>query len=359
AFVRERAQLGLVGSGLYAANTLGAAVGALSVPFLWLPWLGATASYALCVGLNLFVGVLAWCIARRHPADNSPASESNVLRSHATDDSSLPQWTLALLAALSGALLFILQIAWTRLFAQVHENSIYSFAVVVAVFILGLAAGPAASGMAGQSCAGLGLAHGGHRRARVCSPLLRAHRWIEFPVPNRRLDVLRLATRRVGHGDAARTDHAVRNGSPAADGTDGPSQRPAGWKGPWATAGDQYFRSHRRLIVGGLRPAGHARRVDDPCDGRRRDDDRRRAFSRRTPSREAAASCDRRTAPRGAALLEPRFASTHEASRQPGRETARGPGRQPRHRGRRGTARQPAPEAGQLLRARRHGFARR
>jgi len=143
AFVRERAQLGLVGSGLYAANTLGAAVGALSVPFLWLPWLGATASYALCVGLNLFVGVLAWCIARRHPADNSPASESNVLRSHATDDSSLPQWTLALLAALSGALLFILQIAWTRLFAQVHENSIYSFAVVVAVFILGLAAGAA------------------------------------------------------------------------------------------------------------------------------------------------------------------------------------------------------------------------
>ena len=41
--------------------------------------------------------------------------------------------------------MFILQVAWTRMFAQVHENSIYSFAVVVAVFILGLAAGAGAA----------------------------------------------------------------------------------------------------------------------------------------------------------------------------------------------------------------------
>jgi spermidine synthase len=145
AFVGERARLGVVGSGLYAANTLGAAVGALSVPFCWLPLLGAIASYAVCVGLNLLIGVLAWCVASRHSIGSaaSPERTEPRERQQPIPDSCLPQRSLAALAALSGALLFILQIAWTRLFAQVHENSIYSFAVVVAVFILGLAAGAA------------------------------------------------------------------------------------------------------------------------------------------------------------------------------------------------------------------------
>ena len=145
AFVGERGRLGVVGSGLYAANTLGAAVGALSVPFCWLPLLGATASYAVCVGLNLLVGVLAWCIAPRHSVGSAASRARTEFqeRQQPKPDATLPRWSLAVLAALSGALLFILQIAWTRLFAQVHENSIYSFAVVVAVFILGLAAGAA------------------------------------------------------------------------------------------------------------------------------------------------------------------------------------------------------------------------
>ena len=54
---------------------------------------------------------------------------------------SLSKWALATLAGLSGALMFVLQVSWTRMFAQVHENSIYSFAVVLAVFIVGLAGG--------------------------------------------------------------------------------------------------------------------------------------------------------------------------------------------------------------------------
>jgi spermidine synthase len=145
AFVGERAQLGVIGSGLYAANTLGAALGALSVPFCWLPLLGANASYAVCVGLNIIVGALAWCLASRQSVGSAalPELTEDRERQLPTPDSSFPRRALNLLAALSGALLFILQIAWTRLFAQVHENSIYSFAVVVAVFILGLAAGAA------------------------------------------------------------------------------------------------------------------------------------------------------------------------------------------------------------------------
>ena len=64
ALVSGRGQFGAVGSGLYAANTLGAAVGALSVPVLLAAKNGADASYAMCVGLNLLVGATAWLFNR-------------------------------------------------------------------------------------------------------------------------------------------------------------------------------------------------------------------------------------------------------------------------------------------------------
>jgi len=46
-----------------------------------------------------------------------------------------------LLAFISGVGIFALQVLWNRAFAQVHENSIYSFAVIVTVFILAIALG--------------------------------------------------------------------------------------------------------------------------------------------------------------------------------------------------------------------------
>src|SRR4029450_2087861 len=47
------------------------------------------------------------------------------------------------LSGLSGLCTLALQVLWTRMFALVHENSLYSFAVVVFVFLLGLTGGAA------------------------------------------------------------------------------------------------------------------------------------------------------------------------------------------------------------------------
>jgi spermidine synthase len=47
------------------------------------------------------------------------------------------------MAAWSGAATLGLEVLWARMFSMVHENSLYSFAVVVAVFLLGLAGGAA------------------------------------------------------------------------------------------------------------------------------------------------------------------------------------------------------------------------
>jgi hypothetical protein len=45
------------------------------------------------------------------------------------------------LALISGVATFALQVLWNRAFAQVHENSMYSFSVIVAVIIFALAIG--------------------------------------------------------------------------------------------------------------------------------------------------------------------------------------------------------------------------
>jgi len=137
----DRRRLGMSAGGLYAANTFGAATGALIVPFLLLPNLGADASYAFCVAASGLIGALAWwldpgqcqlvptaTIARKPPA--KPGAQAT-----------LSPRVLPALAALSGALVFILEVVWSRMFAQVHENSIYSFSVVLAVLLVGLAGG--------------------------------------------------------------------------------------------------------------------------------------------------------------------------------------------------------------------------
>lgn len=131
---RDR-RLGVSVGGLYAANLAGAVAGTLAVPFLLLPRLGAAGSYAAAVAGSLGVGALAAALSRneapRAPAPGAPE-----------EGSAVPLATLAL-SAFSGAATLALQVLWNRAFSLVHENSTHAFALVVAVFLVGLAAGAA------------------------------------------------------------------------------------------------------------------------------------------------------------------------------------------------------------------------
>lgn len=158
AFVASREEFGKTGSVIYAANTFGAVVGALAVPFLLLPALGAERSYFAAVAANLCVGLSAILLdrsdrgAREPAADETRRVESRKREgvraaSSKTSESktswSKPAWLLSFAAFLSGALVLALEVLWARMLAQVHENSIYSFAIVLAIFLAGLAAGAA------------------------------------------------------------------------------------------------------------------------------------------------------------------------------------------------------------------------
>ena len=135
---RGRLGLGVLGGGLYAVNTLGAAAGAIAVPTLLLPAFGAAGSLRVAVGASLSIAALSFFLdaASRHPRRASPPAAAGAQTTRASLN-----WLLLVAAFTSGILTLGLEVLWTRMLALVHENSIYSFATVLAIFLTGIGAG--------------------------------------------------------------------------------------------------------------------------------------------------------------------------------------------------------------------------
>jgi spermidine synthase len=136
---RDPRGLGLPVSALYAANLAGAALGALAVPYALLPRLGAEMGLRASVVSSILVGVLAIAWGER-----SAAADAAPARAAPTPRAPVPHALLGL-GFLSGAFTLALEALWTRMFSLVHESSVHSFALVSAVFLVGLAGGAAAA----------------------------------------------------------------------------------------------------------------------------------------------------------------------------------------------------------------------
>ena len=138
--IRESRNLSQWAGWLYGINTFGAAVGAIAAGFFLPRLLGFTLSYAIALALSTFVGLVALCLSRSEsalppigrpkPQEKSTASENNRLSK-----------LLVLIAFLSGFVSLGLQVLWTRMFEQVLQNSVYTFASILVVFLLARALG--------------------------------------------------------------------------------------------------------------------------------------------------------------------------------------------------------------------------
>jgi spermidine synthase len=141
AMAASRRHLGFPVGGLYAINLLGAAVGALAVPSLLLPSLGLRGAYLCAVAGSLTVGAAACVLGLLDP----PRTARAAIPGQAADAGArLASQPLVLAwAAWSGVATLGLEVLWMRMLSLVHENSVYSFALVSVVFLLGLAGGAA------------------------------------------------------------------------------------------------------------------------------------------------------------------------------------------------------------------------
>lgn len=136
AVIRRADRFGRTGAWLYAVNTLGAASGVACAAFWLIPAIGFAATYLLAMSLSLMVGLLAWRISRANPTPELPQ----------TAEASPPappkeRFAVGMLCFISGFVILALEVLWTRAFAQVHENSVYSFSIILIVVLVGLAGG--------------------------------------------------------------------------------------------------------------------------------------------------------------------------------------------------------------------------
>lgn len=117
---------------LYAANTWGAVLGTVGAGFFGLPLLGEQGTMAVAASLGLLVAAVAWFLEQRLPA--GPA----VMPTR----TGRPGWYL-LYPFLFGFVALSLELVWTRVLLLHLGSRVYAFALVLAVYLAGLALGSA------------------------------------------------------------------------------------------------------------------------------------------------------------------------------------------------------------------------
>jgi spermidine synthase len=131
--LREQGELATTFSVLYAANTLGAVLGAALTGFFLLRLLGMQVTLWVAAGVNLLVAASA-CWMRE------PESFFGVREKDASSTSSSSAVPL-LLAALTGFSSMIFEVGWARILGILTSNSAYGFALILTVMLLGLGLG--------------------------------------------------------------------------------------------------------------------------------------------------------------------------------------------------------------------------
>ncbi|HKE46280.1 MAG TPA: fused MFS/spermidine synthase [Steroidobacteraceae bacterium] len=115
---------------LYAGNTFGAVLGVLGAAFWLIPQFGLARTAAVCAVLNLLCAVAAMQLFAPGDSDANTQSASNVR-------------SLAILAA-TGLLGIGYEVLVVRVLSQVAENTVYTFSMLLAVYLVGTALGAAA-----------------------------------------------------------------------------------------------------------------------------------------------------------------------------------------------------------------------
>src|SRR5260221_3580784 len=139
---------------LYAANTAGAAAGALTAGLWLIPAVGTIATTWIGVLLNVSVAIGALLLARVDRARAAPATNgARTIHRSGSGKNAMPKLSggvpavvvACVATAVSGMVAFVYEVAWTRLLVLVVGPTTYAFTIVVASFIIGIALGSAAA----------------------------------------------------------------------------------------------------------------------------------------------------------------------------------------------------------------------
>lgn len=139
---------------LYAVNTFGAVLGAMSSAFILMPWLGLQGSITLAAGINAAIAAAIFlffpyrrdCFRERELVEQSWAEP---------EEKSWNRTLVLWVFGFSGVSALIYQVAWNRIFSLVLGSSVYAFSLIVTTFIFGIALGAAVFSRWSDTCGDL------------------------------------------------------------------------------------------------------------------------------------------------------------------------------------------------------------
>jgi spermidine synthase len=131
---------------LYGANTTGAVFGCLLAGFYLLRLYSLATGTYVAAAINVAVALASLALATRTPAVTvAPTGESELALEPAADRDQA--WPVYVAIALSGATALGAEVVWTRLLGYLLGLTVYAFAIILAVFLIGLAIGSSVGSM--------------------------------------------------------------------------------------------------------------------------------------------------------------------------------------------------------------------
>ena len=123
----------------YGANTFGAVAGCIVAGFVLLRFYNALTATLFAAAINVAVAACSLALARHMPAMEPAAPMPSP--APATGHAAGARWLVFFVIALSGATALGAEVVWTRLLSMLLLGTVYVFSIILAVFLLGLAAG--------------------------------------------------------------------------------------------------------------------------------------------------------------------------------------------------------------------------
>ncbi len=131
---------------LYGANTVGAVGGCLLAGFYLLRVFDMATATFVAAGINAVVALGSWIIAGRTP-EHAPAEPIAVpAAAHGLADTRR-YWPAYITIALSGATALGAEVVWTRLLGLLFGATVYTFSIILAIFLIGIAIGSGVGSM--------------------------------------------------------------------------------------------------------------------------------------------------------------------------------------------------------------------
>ena len=118
---------------LYAVNTCGAVLGVILSAFWWMPALGIRGTEIVAALCSLMAGAGALLYAQRQTKPTTPETKD-------AQEGSIP-WRVMMACGVAGAASMSLEILWSRIGSLLIGGSVYTMAIVLAVFLAGIALG--------------------------------------------------------------------------------------------------------------------------------------------------------------------------------------------------------------------------